>query len=123
MELVPAGVALSFEVTFDQPSLPVAMTVYDDSGANPVLLLSPFPMRLVYGNTYRAKFTPADGKSYILIKGVYTDGTFTDLDPSYSQGSESIYAQYINGQPGGGTSCDVVGIVDETDAVIGVVDC
>lgn len=120
MEFVPAGVPLSFEVTFDSPDLDVAMTVYDDTGADPVLLLSPFAMVLVYGNTYRAKFTPANGKSYIVIKGVYTNDAFEDLDPNYSQGSESLYAQYAGSSPGG---CDVVGIVDETCDVIGVVDC
>jgi hypothetical protein len=95
MELVPAGVPLSFEVTFDANDLPVAMSVYDDSGVAPVLLLSPFAMALVAGNTYRGKFTAENGKAYIVIKAVYTDGTFATLDPNYAQGSESMVAQYL----------------------------
>lgn len=124
MELAPAGVPLSFEVTFDSPTLHVGMSVYDDSGALPVLLLSPFAMaRVAPGlNTYRGKFTAQAGKNYIILKAVYTDDTLTTLDGDYSQGSESIVAQYLNGTPDGG-GCPVVGIVDETDAVIGVVDC
>lgn len=108
MELVPAGIPLSFEVTYDVPGLNVAMSVYDDSGASPVLLLSPFAMALVHGSTYRGKFTPVAGKNYIIIKAVYTDGTFAELDPDYSQGSESCVCQYlVNAQV-----CSVVGIVN-----------
>lgn len=110
MELVPSAVALSFEVTFDQPGLSVAMSVYDTSGGSPVLLGSRTAMTLVYGNTYSAKFTPAIGKTYVIVKAVYTDGTFVTLDPNYSQGSESIYAQVIGSGSGGGLS--LVGIVD-----------
>lgn len=121
MELVPAGVALSFEVTFDRGDLDVAMSVYDDSGADPVLLLSPFAMELVAAglNTYRGKFTPENGKSYIVIKAVYTDDTFEELDDGYSQGSESVYAQNMTTI----TPDSVVGYVENTGAVVGVVEC
>ncbi len=110
MELVPAGVPLSFEVTFDSAGLHVAMSVYDDSGSSPVLLLSPFAMTLVSGYTYRAKFTPAANKSYIIIKAVYTNGLFTTYNPDYSQGSESIYAENL--AVGGSQPCSVVGSID-----------
>ena len=88
MQLAPADVELSFEVTFDSPTLDVGMSVYDDSGALPVLLLSPFPMvRVAPGlNTYRGKFTPENGKSYIPA-GVsqhvvrLKENTGTDYDP------------------------------------------
>lgn len=119
MELAPAGVPLSFEVTYDSPDLNVAMSVYDDTGPDPVLLLSPFAMARVAGNTYRGKFTAENGKSYIIIKGVYTNNTFAHLDPNYSQGSESIVAQILSQfQPD-----QVVGYVDVESAVVGVVDC
>lgn len=121
MELAPAGVVLSCEVTFDRNNLPVAMSVYDDSGANPVLLLSPFAMALVAGNTYRGKFTGDPGKNYIVIKAVYTDDTFLTLDDNYSQGSESIVAQAIG--PGGSSGPSVVGLIDNNLAVTGRVTC
>lgn len=120
MELAPAGVQLSCEVTFDEDDLHVAMSVYDDTGAEPVLLLSPFAMTLVAGNTYRGKFTGLDGKNYIVIKAVYTDNSFTEFDDNYSQGSESIVAQAL---VGGSSGCDVVGYVDNNLAVIGRVVC
>lgn len=119
MELAPAGVRLSFEVTFDSPSLPVAMTVYDDSGSVPVLVQGPTAMAWVAGNTYRGKFTPLDGKSYIIIKAVYTNGGFTTMSPDYAQGSESIIAQLLGTPPPAG----VVGYVESNDAVTGVVVC
>ncbi len=119
MELAPAGVPLSFEVTFDSPSLAVAMSVYDDTGALPVLLLSPFAMALVTGNTYRGKFTAEHGKNYIVVKAVYLDGTFETLSPDYSQGSESIVARDLNPI----TPQPVVGIIENDDAITGVVEC
>lgn len=119
MELAPAGVPLSFEVTFDQPGLHVAMSVYDDSGVSPVLLLSPFAMTLVHGNTYRGKFTGEHGKNYIVIKAVYTDGTFMTLSPDYSQGSESVVARDLNPI----TPQPVVGVIENLGAVVGVVEC
>ncbi len=123
MELAPAGVPLSFEVTYDSPSLDVGMTVYDDSGITPTLLEPTFAMDLVAGNTYRGKFSAANNKSYIIIKAVYTDPTLTTVDDNYSQGSESIVAQTLSGGSGGSSSGSVVGIVDNDTAVVGVVNC
>lgn len=120
MEFAPAGVQLSCEVTFDRSDLFVGMTVYDDTGANPVLLLSTFAMTLVAGNTYRAKFTGQAGKNYIVIKAVYTDGTFSTLSPDYSQGSESVVAQNLTPSS---TGCAVVGVVDNNQAIVGRVVC
>lgn len=111
MELVPAGVTLSFEVSF-APDLfgRVGMSVFDDTGSSPVLLLSPFAMALVAEGTYRGKFTPALGKSYVIRKCVYTDDTLTDLDPNFGEGSESIYAQNFNSSPTVG--CVIKGVVN-----------
>lgn len=93
--LVPSGIPISFEVTFDSPTLPVAMSVYDDSGASPALVSGPTAMSLVVGNTFRGKFTGAAGKPYVIFKAVYTDGTFTSLDSDYSAGTETIIAEDI----------------------------
>ncbi len=121
MEFAPAGVSLSFEVTFDSDELNVGMSVFDDSGSLPALLLSPFAMLNVVGNTYRGKFTAEPGKSYIIFKAVYTDETLETLDDNYSQGSESIKAEYLNQNSGGG--CPVLGIVDNNNTIIGLVNC
>lgn len=123
MELAPAGVPLSFEVTFDSPSLNVAMSIFDDTGASPVLISGPLVMTHVVNNTYRGKFTGAEFKNYIIIKAVYTDNTFTTLSPDYSQGSESIVVQNIGGSSGSGGGCTIVGIVNNNDTVIGYVNC
>lgn len=118
MELAPAGVSLSFEVTFDRADLHVGMKVYDDSGSSPVLVDGPIAMALVSGYTYRAKFTPPFARSYIIIKSVYTSSGMTVLDGDYSQGSESIKAEFLNGASG----CDVVGVIEANNDVIGLVD-
>lgn len=118
MELAPAGVSLSFEVTYDRNDLHVGMSVYDDSGVAPVLVSSPAAMLNVVGNTYRGKFTATEGKSYIIFKAVYTDSSLTTLSDDYSQASESIKAEFLNGSSG----CYVVGLVDNDETVIGVID-
>ncbi len=123
MNLAPAGVELSFEVTFDSPSLNVGMSVYDTTDVDPVLASGPAAMTSLYGNTYFGKFTPADGHSYVIVKAVYTSDTFDTLDTDYAAGSESIYAQVIGG--GGASSSapqSVIGIV-QNDPIIGVVEC
>lgn len=122
MELAPSNVPLSFEVTFDNPSLHVAMSVYDDSGVTPTLISGPLPMLNVVGNTYRAKFTGASGKNYIIFKAVYTDNSFTTLSPDYSQGSESIVVQDITPSGPGNVQGQVIGLVTD-NTVIGLVNC
>jgi hypothetical protein len=111
MEFAPAGVPLSFEVTFDRSDLDVGMSIYDDSGSSPVLLSGPTLMVNVGGTfTYRGKFTATNGKSYVIIKAVYTNDTLETLDQDYSQGSESIVAENLSS--GGASGCDVVGYVE-----------
>lgn len=124
MELAPADVPLSFEVTFDSPSLHVAMSVYNDTGANPVLAFGPVAMQNVVGNTYRAKFTGTLGQNYIIFKAVYTDGTFNTLSQDYSQGSESIVCQFNSLPPTSNSDgCEIVGLIDLQNAVVGIVEC
>lgn len=122
MELAPAGVSLSFEVTFDSPTLDVAMSVWDNSGSSPVLVQGPDAMGLVSGNTYQGKFLGDTGKSYIIIKAVYTDDSFDTLDDNYSAGSESIVVVTLASAPPAAIG-NVVGYVIETETVVGVVDC
>lgn len=89
MEFAPSGVELSFEVSFDSPSLYVGMSVYDTTGI-PVLVTGPNPMANVAGNTYVGKFTPSAGKSYLIVKMVYTNNSYSVVDPGYAPGSETI---------------------------------
>lgn len=110
---LPAGIPSSLTAVFNNPNpLFVAMSVYDDTGASPVLLLSPFAMTQVRSNVYRAKFTPASGKLYIAFMAVYTDATFATLDSAFSavEQAVSVTAQnifptpqsvvgYVNGAP------------------------
>lgn len=123
MELAPEGVSCSFEVTYDSPTLHVAMSVYDDSGSSPVLVQGPSAMLNVVGNTYRAKFMPPASRPYIIFKAVYTDNTFETLSSDYSQGSESIVAQVFSQPSTNSSGCSIVGLVDTINPVIGVVQC
>lgn len=92
MNMAPGGIPLTFEVTYSDASLDVGMIVFDDSGVTPVQVGGVIPMSNFFGTTYRAKFTPTAGKNYIVIKAVYTDGTFTLIDDDYGRGTESFIA-------------------------------
>ena len=123
MELAPQGVPLTFEVTFDSPSLFVGMSVYDNNGSSPVLVSGRWGGHNVVGNTYQGKFTAPFARPYIIFKAVYTDGTYTTLDDNYSQGSESIIAQVFSQPTTNSTGCTIVGLIDSNDDVVGFVKC
>lgn len=127
MNIIPAAVEVSFEVTFDQPGLPVAMSVYDDSGVSPILVQGPSAMLNVVQNTYRGKFTGTLGKVYLVVKAVYDDGTFAVIDTDFPQGSETVYAGSVGTPPPIITqlmSVDLEGeLVDETDTLDGSIGC
>jgi hypothetical protein len=113
MELVPPNIALSFEASF-LPGLNVGMTVYNDSGASPVLVQGPTAMLNVVGGMYRGKFTGSLGQSYLIFTAVYTDDTLETLDTGYYSGSESVLASYVASSssiPSQG--CSIVGFVCE----------
>lgn len=120
MELAPSG-TLSFEVTFDRSDLSVGMLVYDVTGS-PVLVSGPTLMPHLVNNTYVGSFVALGGKSYVVVKSVYTDGTLTVIDSNYSAGSESIIAESsLNGASSGG--CSVIGVVIPNPTIIGIVRC
>lgn len=113
MNIAPIGIPLFFDVTFDEPGLPVAMSVYNMTGT-PTLVQGPTAMVNAADNTYTGSFQSSlPGVSYLIIKAVYTDGTFATLSPNYSQGTETIVMQNI---AGGG------GLVPSNNVVIGFVN-
>jgi hypothetical protein len=91
--VVPSGKPINFEVTFPgSVTLNVGMKIYDLSTSTPTLL-STTAMTLVFNGTYYATntFTVSQaGKSFLIQKSVYTDGTLTTANPLYSAGSEIV---------------------------------
>lgn len=123
MNLAPAGAPISCEVTFDSGALDVAMSVFDTTSGTPILVSGPTAMALVVDYTYFGIFTPVAGHSYVVLKAVYTDDTYTTLDPNHSQASESFYSQAQGGSGGGTDSPSLVGCVDLNLTVVGYVNC
>jgi hypothetical protein len=123
MNLAPANVPISCEVTFDSGALDVAMSVFDTTNGSPVLASGPTAMDLVVDSTYFGIFTPLPGHSYVVVKAVYTDDTFATLDPNYSQASESFYSQAQGGSGGGSSDPSITGYVDLYQTVVGYVNC
>lgn len=108
--LLPAGIPANFTAIFNNPTPAfVALSVYDDTGLTPVLLLSPTAMNQVTSNAYSGKFTPAAGKLYVVFMAVYTDATFTTLDNSFKTAEQAVpvVAQYLTPPVQ-----NVVGLVD-----------
>lgn len=96
MEFVPAVSALSFEVTYDDSSLNVGMSVFDVTSGTPELVSGPVAMTNLPGFfTYFGTFTPENNKQYVIVKAVYTDVSLETLNQNYSQGSESIAVQNV----------------------------
>lgn len=140
--IVQAGKSISLEVTYDSAVLFVAAKIFDDSGVSPVLVAT-LAMDSFFGNSYRAKFTPVAGKTYVANKAVYTDGTFVTMDNNYSQGSDSFQAvdfavavldvamgahdlpgtvgeAIANAGGSGGSAGSIVGIMSDDEPVVGV---
>lgn len=93
MNLFPSSVPVTVEVTYDSPGLFVGLSVFDMSTGSPVQVGGVLPMANVAGtNSYVRNFTPAADKPYFFLKQVYTDNTYTAVNPSYSAGSEGGYA-------------------------------
>lgn len=91
MNQVDGGISLPFEVTFDSPSLAfVAMKVYDVT-VGEVLVATTSMVSVDSSSTYRAKFTADQNKSYVVRKNVYTDGTYTVIDPDHPFGSSESF--------------------------------
>lgn len=125
MELALPGIPLTFEVTFDSPALDAAISVFDVTNlAAPVLVTGPTAMHNTVANTYCGQFTGLNNKSYLILKAVYTDGTFATLDPSYSQGTETIVVEsFGSGGGGGGGSNNLIGYVQSGLVLVGVIQC
>ncbi len=93
MEIIPAGIPAPFDVSFDSPALFVGLNVFDVSSGIPVAVGGVIPMVNAPGsNSYAALFTPVSGKQYLFLKRVFTDNTYTAVDPEYGTGSESAYS-------------------------------
>lgn len=92
--VVPSGKPIDFEYSSADgaTSLFLAMKVYDLSSGT-ATLISTVGMTNVFAGTYWATitFTPAQaGKSFLIIKNVYTSVAYTTLDTNYSPGSEIV---------------------------------
>lgn len=92
--VVPSGRAIDFEYSaYDGTStLSVALKVYDLSSGT-ATLVSTIAMTHVVNGTYwgTTSFAASTiGKSYLIQKSVYTDGTFATINALYAPGSEIV---------------------------------
>lgn len=104
--LLPANVSSSFVTSGNSPSLFVGLSVYDNSGGNPVLVSGPTRMTNFAGNAYQGKYTTDIG-NFLVLMAVYTDSSLTTLMPGYEQDVVAVTSMNLNVPVNG-----VVGYVD-----------
>jgi hypothetical protein len=102
--IVPSGKPIAFEYSIYSGDAvrPVSMKIYDISTGTAVLVTT-VTMTHVFNGTYWGAYTFPDasvGKNYLIQKSVYTDGTFTAADGSYSPGSEMVEIDGFAGSSG-----------------------
>lgn len=107
MEIIEAGILTPFEVTFIDTGLFVQAWVYDTTTGTPVGPTK-IAMTEITPGTYVAYFTPVDGKTYVVVDRVFTDGTYATLDPDYPPNSEAAQAILTGG--GGGSTAQPCGL-------------
>lgn len=117
--LLPADVPSSFVTSGNSPSLFVGMSIYDNSGSNPVLVQGPTRMTNFAGNAYQAKYTPPVG-NFLVLMAIYTDSSLTTLMPGFEQDVQAVTAFSLAFNI---PVTSVVGYVDTTQNVEGVVNC
>lgn len=101
MELVAVGTTTSFEATFIDPGLFVQAWIYDMTSGSPIGPVKVTMTELTPG-TYYGFFTPLLQSDYLIIKRVFTDGTFTVVDSNYSPASESAQGESFSSN---GSAC------------------
>lgn len=86
-------ISASFPFTFNYgdsnqtPGLNISARIYDVTSGIPVLLGS-VVLSVATGGVYCGNYQGQGGKTYLVICSVYTDSSFTSLDPNYSPGVE-----------------------------------
>jgi hypothetical protein len=90
--LLPAGVKAPFSTSSNSTGLFVGLTVYDTSGASPVLVSGPTLMSNYFGFCYQGSFIPTSGKQYLVVAAVYTDDTLSTINAGYQQQSWEVTA-------------------------------
>jgi hypothetical protein len=72
-----------------QSSLFVRARIYDTSGVSPVLE-NTVNLSQINNGTYWGKYTYTAGKTYLVQKLVFTDGTYTTVDQTYAQDNDDV---------------------------------
>jgi hypothetical protein len=90
-----------------QSSLFVRANIYDTSGGSPSLA-STVNLALIDNGTYWGKYTFTAGKTYLVQKLVYTDGTYTTVDQTFAQDNDDVQCVDLK-------TADIAAIKAQTD--------
>lgn len=91
MQIIQSGVAAPLKYTDPtyQSLLFIRANIYDTSGVSPSLE-GTVNLALIDNGTYWGKYTFTAGKTYLVQKLVYTDGTYTTVDQDYAQDNDNL---------------------------------
>lgn len=101
--IIPANISYGLSANFADSGLFAGMKIFNTSTGAPVqitglpgMVNNILPMTNVgVSNTYAAQFTGVNGNTYLFQFDVYTDGTYTAVDPAYPEQSKTAYASFL----------------------------
>lgn len=121
--IAQSGQILPIEITYIDPGLFVQAEINDVTTGTRVFVqdlhLAEYPP-----GSYVGYFSPIAGKSYYVIKRVFTDGTYTTVDPNYAPSTLAVQCVNVSGGGGGssGPQPSIRGIVGcSTQPIVGIV--
>jgi len=108
--IVQGGATISFNyTTYDQRSdLFIQASIYDVTGDTPQLVTT-LPMPHVAFGIYIGKFVPLFNRIYQVIKVVYLEDTFDNIDPQRAPDVDDYSALALQDQ----TGSDIIGVVQD----------
>jgi hypothetical protein len=96
MEFIQPNILTPFEVTYGDTGLFVQAAIYNATTGSAVFS-SDVNMTEVVTGSYVGWFTPAASSTYFVVKRVFTDGTYSVLNPNYLASSETVQVGSVAG--------------------------
>lgn len=101
------------------PGLFAQAKVYDNSTGTPALLFS-LAMAEQSAGVYVASFLPTVGVSYLVVKRVFTDGTYATADVNYAPSVEDFSA--VEADSAGVCAAELTAQIEDGDILQATID-
>lgn len=120
-----APYGFNYVVADQSTGLFIRATIYDITNGGPGVLVTTVNLFAMPGvgspGSYAGVFTPDIDKVYNIVSMVYTDNTYSTIDPNFAPGCETV--QSVNFATGGTLGGEIVGLVDNDNELTGIIEC